>query len=95
MNSDTTGVIKRSGKRPSEAFEHHKLETSIRAACLSVRCPDGEADMLAKMISDLVELWCRGKAGVTSHDLRRVASEHLERLHPEAAYFYQQHRAVI
>lgn len=92
---DETGIIKRDGKRPSEAFRYHKLEDSVRAACLSVRCPDGEADMLAKMISDLVETWCSNRSSVTSRDLRRVASEHLERLHPEAAYFYQQHRTVI
>ncbi len=90
-----TGVIKRSGDRTSEAFSYDKLLASVRAALLSVRSPEGEADMLSRMITDLVEAWCDGKSAVTSHDLRRVASSHLERLHPEAAYLYQQHRSVI
>lgn len=91
----TIDVIKRGGQRPSEAFAHHKLHASVKAACLSVRTPDGEATMTADHVCDAVLLWVQSKPEVTSADLRRKASEALERYHPEAAYLYKHHRLVI
>lgn len=90
-----TDVIKRAGKRTTEDFTHDKLHSSIRAACLSVKSPEGEAETIAKIVSNLVHAWCKGKHAVTSHDLRRVASVHLANLHPEAAYLYQHHQLVL
>ena len=95
MDNADIGVIKRSGKRPSEAFSRNKLQGSIQAACLSVKSPEGEAAQISRIVSDLVSSWCRGRHAVTSHDLRRVASSHLSHLHPEAAYLYQQHQYVL
>jgi transcriptional regulator NrdR family protein len=88
-------IVKRSGKRPTEAFDREKLLRSIRAACLSVRTPDGEADTTAHNVTSAVVIWLENKPVVTSHDLRRLASAHLHRYHPDAAYLYQHHRIII
>ncbi|HEY0964863.1 MAG TPA: ATP cone domain-containing protein [Candidatus Saccharimonadales bacterium] len=95
MSSTEVGIIKRSGRRPSEAYKQEKLHDSIQAACLSVRSPEGEAAQIARIVSDLVSKWCLGRHAVTSQDLRRVASKHLDHLHPEAAYLYQHHQFVL
>lgn len=88
-------VVKRSGRRPSEPFDAEKLLRSIRAACLSVRAPEGEAESTAGIVTSAVVLWVQSKPAVTSHDLRRLAGAHLERYHPEAAYFYRHHQTII
>lgn len=91
----TIDVIKRGGRRPSEQFDHAKLHASVRAACLSVRSPEGVADLTATSVCDIVVRWCHAKPEVTSSDLRRKAADALHVLHPEAAYLYKQHRLVI
>ena len=88
-------VVKRNGKRPTEDFDPSKLHSSIQAACLSVRTPEGEAETLAHRIVTHVTDWLEKKAEVTSNDLRRVASFHLNKYHPEAAYFYEQHALIF
>lgn len=88
-------VVKRSGRRPTESFDRDKLLRSVLAACRSVRTPDGEAESAANNVTYAVVLWLENKPAVTSHDIRRLASAHLERYHPEAAYFYQHHRIII
>lgn len=93
--SDTIDVVKRGGRRSSEQFDRQKLHSSIRAACLSVRSPEGVADLTATSVCDIVVRWCSAKPEVTSNDLRRKAAEALHVLHPEAAYLYKQHRLVI
>ncbi|MFZ1360675.1 MAG: hypothetical protein WAS27_01415 [Candidatus Saccharimonadales bacterium] len=99
MVRPTTGtaidIVKRAGKRPSEVFNPHKLHTSLRAACLSVRAPEGEADMTAWAVTDAVIIWLQDRPEVTSNDLRRIASKHLTTYHPEAAYLYEQHQTII
>ncbi len=88
-------IVKREGRRPTEAFERAKLHASILAACLSVRTPEGQADSVAQAVCDAVSEWLAQRPEVTSQDIRRVASTHLKRYHPEAAYLYEQHRMVI
>lgn len=88
-------IVKREGRRPSEQFNRDKLHASIRAACLSVRTPDGEAELIAEKVCDTLITWLRTKPEVTSSDLRRKAAETLESFHPEAAYLYKHHRLVI
>jgi len=88
-------VVKHGGERKSEAFQRDKLHHSVRAACLSVRSPEGEAEMTARNVCDVVVLWLKNKPEVTSDDLRRKATEALTSFHPEAAYLYQHHRLVI
>jgi transcriptional regulator NrdR family protein len=95
MNHAVIDVVKRGGSRPSEKFEPTKLHSSVLAACLSVRSPQGEAETAAGNVCDAVIVWCSKKPEVTSADLRRKAAEHLHAIHPEAAYFYKHHRLVL
>lgn len=88
-------VVKRSGKRPTESFDSEKLLQSIRAACLSVHAPEGEADSAATRVANAVIIWLDTRPVVTSHDIRVQAARHLHRYHPEAAYLYQRHRIII
>lgn len=88
-------VIKRGGQRPSETFTPQKLHASIVAACLSVRSPEGEAEVIAHSVCSSIEEWLSLRPEVTSDDLRRKASEALAMLHPEAAYLYKHHQLVM
>lgn len=88
-------VVKRGGKRPTEAFTRDKLHASVKAACLSVRTPEGQSHDTADKVCDLVIIWLDDKSAVTSDDLRRQAVRVLETFHPEAAYLYQHHRMIM
>ena len=88
-------VIKRGGERQTEQFDHDKLHASVRAACLSVRSPEGVAETVAQHVAQHVADWCHQKAAVTSEDIRRIAAQTLEIFHPEAAYLYQNHQCVV
>lgn len=90
-----THVVKRSGSRMTEQFSPDKLHASVQAACLSVRSPEGEAELIAHRVVDAVAQWCYKKSTVTSSDIRRIAARGLELLHPEAAYLYQTHEMVV
>lgn len=94
MNPDID-IVKRGGERPSERFNREKLHASIRAACLSVRSPEGEAEVIAEKVCDALGTWLQAKPEVTSSDLRRKATETLRAFHPEAAYLYKHHRLVL
>jgi transcriptional regulator NrdR family protein len=95
MSAKAIDIIKREGNRPSESFQREKLHASIRAACLSVRSPEGVAETTATNVCNAVIIWLETKPEVTSADLRRKATETLESFHPEAAYLYKHHRLVI
>ncbi len=86
-------VIKR-GTHDSEMFDPLKLHQSIVAACLSVRAFEGEAHATAERVCRCVMSWLMTKTEVTSADIRRVASSHLQQFHPEAAYLYEHHQLV-
>lgn len=88
-------VLKRSGQRASEPFDVDKLRDSIRSACLSVRLTDGVADDTAQRTTAIVEQWLEGRPEVTSDDIRRVATDALTRVSPEASYLYQHHKSII
>lgn len=88
-------VIKRDGRRPTEAFARDKLHSSIVAACLSIQAPVGQAESIATAVCDYVEEWLESRPEVTSHDLRRVAHRRLQVHHPDAAYYYEQHRITL
>jgi len=88
-------IFKSEGKRPTESYDRDKLHASVLAACLSVRSPEGEAEMTARKVCDMVEKWLSSKPEVTSGDLRRKAGETLEVHHPEAAFLYKHHRLVM
>lgn len=88
-------IVKRAGARATERYDRGKLYASVRAACLSVRSPEGMAESAAASVCDQVEHWCDSHPEVTSDDIRRIASRHLDRIHPEAAYLYKHHRLVL
>jgi len=88
-------IIKHGGKRPSEKFMPEKLRNSIIAACLSVKTPEGQAEMLADNVLQSVNEWLKQRPEVTSSDLRIIAVRHLKEQHPEAAYIYEQHRITL
>lgn len=87
-------IVKR-GKRRTENFNKQKLHYGVRAACLSVRAHDGEAEEAANRVCDAVLIWLEDKPKVTSQDIRRVATTHLKTYHPDAAYLYERYRYII
>ncbi len=91
----TTYIVKRQGKRPTEAFKREKLHASILAVCLSVQAPVGQAEATANTVCNAVVEWLDDKPEVTSEDLRRKAAAVLEKYHPEAAHLYKHHHMVI
>ena len=88
-------IVKSEGRRPTESYQRDKLHASVLAACLSVRSPEGEAEIITQKVCDAVEKWLSEKPEVTSGDLRRKAGETLEIHHPEAAFLYKHHRLVM
>lgn len=88
-------VVKRSGRRPTENFHFDKLMSSLRAACLSVRVPEGEAETAAARTTRSVVLWVNSKPAVTSGDIHRVAGFYLNRYQPDAAYYYLHRRRIL
>lgn len=95
MTGKAIDVVKRRGKRPTEAFDQKKLYLSIRSACLSVRSLDGQAHDTANKVCGYVVVWCEDKSEITSADIRRQATRALETFHPEAAYIYQHHNVIL
>lgn len=93
--SSPIDVVKRRGTRSSERFNRDKLHASVLAACLSVRSPQGMAESAAQSVCSAVLSWCVAHPEITSDDIRRIAADHLHRIHPEAAYLYKHHRLVL
>ncbi len=90
-----TTVIKRTGKRGSELYNADKLRASIEAACSSVNLPSGVANDTASHVVKAVELWLRDKPEVTSADIRRIATQALTIVSPEAGYLYKHHHTMV
>ena len=68
---------------------------SISSACLSVFSPVGSAEDIASQVCDNVILWLENKSEVTSADIRRIAGYYLDKLHPGAAYLYNNQGLII
>lgn len=71
-----------------EPFDSEKLFRSIYKACLSVQTPPGEAELTAKEVFNEVKPWLNTKQEVTSADIRKQTSIHLQTYNPHAAYLY-------
>lgn len=95
MSFDHVKVVKQAGARQSEAFDPDKLAGSIIAACHSVSLPDGVAHDTAKHVVRALTLWLGNKQEVTSDDIRRVATETLAIVSPEAGYIYQHQHTIL
>lgn len=86
-------IVKRSPGH-DEPYDQRKLYASIYASCLSVRAPQGEAELTADRVCHDIEPWLANRQEVTSADIRRKASEHLAVYNPNAAYLYKHHRII-
>lgn len=91
----TVDVVKRGGRRGSEIFIRDKLHASIIAACLSVKTPAGQAELIASAVCDTVVDWLQDKPEITTQDLRIMTTKHLTSHHPDAAYMYEQYLVTI
>lgn len=78
----------------TEPYDERKLYASIYAVCLSVRAPQGEAELTADRVCKDFKPWLINKPEVTSADIRRKAAEHLNIYNPNAAYLYKHHRVI-
>lgn len=91
----TIDIVKNNGGRPSESFQRGKLHASIVAACLTAGTPPGQAESIARAVTEEVINWLASRPEVTSHDLRRITAKHLHTHHPDAGYLYEQHRVTL
>ena len=85
-------VVKRGGH--SEPYDIKKLYASIYSVCLSVRTPEGEAELVAERVVKHVGQWIEKKHEVTAHDIRIQATKHLKAYSPDASYLYGVHRGL-
>lgn len=85
-------VVKRRGH--TESFDERKLYASIFHACITLRVPQSEAELVAQKLTDDVKAWLADKEEVTSNDIFREATKHFEVYNPEAAYIYKHFRIV-
>ncbi len=85
-------IVKRGGH--SETFDVRKLYASVYSVCLSVRTPEGEAELIADRVVKHVSQWLKPKHEVTAHDIRVVATKHLKAYNSDASYLYSVHRSL-
>lgn len=92
MDQHPKHIVKRAGH--NESYDARKLYASIFSACLAVRVPGGEAELVADKVNRDVENWLESKPVVTSSDIHRVAGQFLEAYNADAAYIYKTHRNI-
>lgn len=92
-------VIKRKSKKrlgPTfEPFNREKVRKSIVVACISSGAPTGQAESIAKKVTDEVVVWLEKRPEVTSADIRRIAAARLRIYQPDASYLYENHRSIL
>ena len=93
---DTIVLVSSSdGTTHSEAYDPKKLFASVEAAALSVGLATGLAADTARNTTDAVSLWLSNKPEVMSGDIRRIATQSLTIVSPEAAYLYKHHHQIL
>lgn len=85
-------VVKRRGH--TEDYDERKLYASLFRACTVVSVPETEAELVAAHVCHDVASWLGDKHEITSRDIFREASKHLEVYNAEAAYMYRHFRNV-
>jgi len=85
-------IVKRAGH--TESYDERKLYASLYAAALVAREPVGSAELIAKEVVSLVNIWITSKHEVSSHDIRLQAAKHLQAINPDAGFQYLHHRVV-
>lgn len=78
-----------------EDYNHNRLYKNILTACLSSRRPDGQAEATASTVCKNVEDWIKKRPEITNNDIRRVATKHLKKMDPDAAYMYANQHLII
>lgn len=86
-------IVKRKGH--TESYDERKLYASVYSVCLSVKVPEGSAELIAEKVVGHVNKWLEQKHEVTANDLRRQAAKHLEEYNPDASYSLLHHRSVF
>lgn len=95
MSNLAVDVVKRSKRRPNEKYDPDKLYDSLVRSCRSVHLPAGEASDIARKVTAAVDAWCGGKTVVTTIDIRKAASRHLEKYNSDVAYIYHSHKVIL
>lgn len=85
-------IVKRAGH--TEPYDQRKLYASVYSACLAVRSPVGEAELVAEKVCADVEEWLGNKHEVTAGDIHRTANKHFHVYNADAAWIYQHHRSL-
>lgn len=85
-------IVKRRGH--TEIYDERKLYASVYAACMSLRRPAPEAELVSEKVSADIAVWLTPKHEVTSADISREAGKHLSVYSPEAAYIYTHFRSI-
>ena len=80
-------IVKRAGH--TEEFDERKLYASIYAACIAVRVPVGETELVAAKVTEEVIEDLGDKYEVTAKDIYHKASLHLSGYNPDAGYIYE------
>ncbi|MDR0591081.1 MAG: hypothetical protein LBG75_00730 [Candidatus Nomurabacteria bacterium] len=88
-------VTVRHSDKKSELFSVDKLRASILSAALANSVPEGQATQIADTVTKNVDKWLKGRAVVTPKDIRRVAAQTIEPLHPGLAFFYAHGDRII
>ena len=88
-------VVKARGTQCTEYFDADKLYRSLIATCRSLKTPEGQAEDIAKKVSEGIAKWAEGKQEITSGDIRRIGAGLLRKYHPEASYLYKQQLTVL
>ncbi|HSE60993.1 MAG TPA: hypothetical protein VLA88_01715 [Candidatus Saccharimonadales bacterium] len=87
-------ILKRlTGK--SEPYDERKLYASIKAVCLSVRRPAGEAEDTARQVCKQIKPWLTTRQEATSLDVRAHAYPLLNKLSPKAAAIYRRGHRIM
>lgn len=71
-------IVKRA--KHTEEYDERKLYASIFAACIAVRVPQQEAELVAKQVCQDVGGWLADKHEVTASDIHRQAAKNLKEI---------------
>jgi transcriptional regulator NrdR family protein len=82
-------IVKRAGHQ--EPFDPRKTYASVYSACMNLRMPAQEAELIADHVTKAVQDWLNSRASVTSHQLAEIIHRQLHMCQPHAAYMYRTH----
>lgn len=83
-------IVKRQGHY--ETYDGRKLYASVYAACLSVRVPAMEAEIVAAEVTEYVQGKIESRSEIPSSLILNTTAAYLDGINPDAAYMYRTHR---